>query len=97
MKNISEGKLKALPQAIWIPGSPPSVYQGSPSEMVSAMAAEMGDDVGLREAVDQLCAALAAYRRVVIGLPADVEDDTLARLFVFALLDTGMAKPMAAA
>jgi hypothetical protein len=97
MKDISEGKLRALPQSIWMPGEPPSVYHGSPTEMVASMAAEMGDGVGVREAVDRLCAALAAYRRVVIGLPDDVEDDTLARLFVFALLDTGMAKPMAAA
>jgi hypothetical protein len=61
------------------------------------MAREMGEGVTLREAVDRLCAALAASRRVAIGLPDDVPDDTLARLFVFALLDTGLAKPMAQA
>jgi hypothetical protein len=94
-KNISERRLRALPQSIWMPGAPPSVYRGSPAEMVASMAAEMDPGMGVRETVDRLCAALAAYRRVVIGLPDDVEDDTLARLFVFALLDTGMAKPMA--
>ena len=75
-----------------MPGKPPSVYRGSPEEMVSSMAREMGDGVTLREAVERICAGLAAYRRVVIGLPDDVADDTLARLFVFALLDTGMAR-----
>jgi hypothetical protein len=96
-RDINSEKLRALPQSIWLPGEPPSVYRGSPPEMVASMAAEMGEDITVREAVNRLCAALAAYRRVVIGLPEDVPDDTLARLFVFALLDTGMAKPMAAA
>ncbi len=97
MKAISEGELRDLPQSIWIPareGEAPSVYHGSPAEMVASMAREMGEDMSVRETVDRLCAALAAYRRVVIGLPNDVEDDTYARLFVFALLDTGMARPM---
>jgi hypothetical protein len=76
-------------------GEPPSVYSGSPAEMVASMAAEMGRDVTLREAVRRLCAGLAAYRKVVIGLPEDVSDETLARLFVFALLDTRVARPMA--
>lgn len=97
MKDIDSKHLRALPQSIWLPGEPPSVYRGSPEEMVNAMAREMGEDVTIREAVNRLCAALAAYRRVVIGLPEDVPDDTLARLFVFALLDMGMAKPLAAA
>lgn len=93
--DITSETLRALPIAIWMPGDPPSVYRGSPEEMVASMAAEMGDDVSVREAVNRLCAGLAAYRKVVIGLPEDVTDDTLARLFVFALLDTGMARPMA--
>jgi len=96
-KDISEGKLMALPLAIWMPGEPPSVYHGSPEEMVASMAREMGEDMTVRETVDRLCAALAAYRHVVIGLPEDVEDDTLARLFVFALLDMKLARPLAAA
>jgi hypothetical protein len=97
-RDINSVTLRALPQTIWMPASPgaePSVYHGSPAEMVASMAEEMGDGVGVREAVDRLCAALALYRRVVIGLPEDVTDDRLAQLFVFALLDTGMAKPMA--
>jgi hypothetical protein len=95
MKTLDSVKLRALPQAIWMPGSE-NVYHGSPAEMVASMAAEMGEGVTVREAVNQLCAALAAYRRTVIGLPEDVEDDRLAQLFVFALLDTGLAKPIPA-
>jgi hypothetical protein len=93
-RDINSVTLRALPQAIWMPGKPPSIYHGSPAEMVASMAQEMGDGVGVREAVERLCAALALYRRVVIGLPEDVTDDRLAQLFVFALLDTGMAKPV---
>ncbi len=92
MKELNSETLRALPRSIWMPGEPPSVYHGSPAEMVASMAREMGDDVTVREAVERICAALATYRKVVIGLPEDVPDDTLARLFVFALLDTGMAR-----
>lgn len=94
---IDAKRLGSLPHSIWMPGEPPSVYCGSPKEMVSAMAQEMGLDLSLREAVDRLCAGLAEHRRVVIGLPDDVPEDTLAQLFVCALLDTGMARPVAAA
>jgi hypothetical protein len=91
-KEIDSATLRALPQAIWLPGEPPSVYHGSPAEMVAEMAREMGTNVTVREAVERLCAAIATYQHVVIAIPGDVPDDTLARLFVFALLDTGMAK-----
>jgi hypothetical protein len=87
----------ALPEAIWIPGRSPSVYVGTPFEMVRSMAAEMGEDVTVRDAVELLLHALAENRRLIIGLPANVPVEDLTRLFVTALLDTGLAKTMAAA
>ena len=45
----------------------------------------------------QLCSALAQNRRVGIRIPLDLPDDQLAGLFVYALLDTKLARPMAAA
>lgn len=90
--------LNKLPQAIWCPGGPePSIYRGSPLEMVRQMAGEMGPDIGTHDAVHTLCQALAQYRKVFIGLPGNVPEEVLAGLFVFALLDLRISRPMAAA
>lgn len=87
--------LEALPSAIWAPGcASPSVYSGAPIEMVRQMAAEMGPHVSPEEAIHTLLAALARHRRIVIGLPNDLPEDVLAGLFVFALLDQGVCRPM---
>ena len=86
-----------LPDAIWLPGRSPSVYSGTPLEMVASMATEMGADLSTREAIEHLLAALAENRDVVIGLPAQAADEDLARLFVIALLESGLARTMAAA
>jgi hypothetical protein len=85
-----------LPDAIWIPGHSLAVYGGTPLEMVSAMAVEMGG-LTIPEAVENLLDALAANRGLIIGLPANAPDEDLARLFVTALLDAGFARSMAAA
>lgn len=90
-------KIAALPASIWVPGEEPSIYRGNPMEIVSAMAAELGADISVRDAVKQICMALAQNRNVGIRLPLDLPDEQLAGLFVYALLDTRLAKPMAMA
>jgi hypothetical protein len=62
--------------------------------MVRQMAVEMGPDVSPIEAIGVLLGALAVKRNIVIGLARGVTDETLAGLFVFALLDCGVARPM---
>ncbi len=47
----------------------------------------------LRSQVKYLLDELVKRRALVIGLPANVEDDVLAGLFVYALLDVGIARP----
>lgn len=86
-----------LPDCIWIPGRSPAIYSGMPLEMVTSMALEMKADLTTREAIDTLLEALAENRALVIGLPVDATDEDLARLFITALLDTGLARTMAAA
>jgi hypothetical protein len=95
--NLQE-KIDALPASIWMPGNTePSIYRGTPTEIVTAMAAEIGEGVSIRDAVRQLCSALAEHRHVGIRLPLDLPDEQLAGLFVYALLDTRLARPMASA
>ena len=91
-----------IPNVIWMPtGKEPSVYAGSPTQIVSEMAEEMSEELSerltIREAVDNLTFGLAAGRGVIIGLPPDLPEEDLARLFVRSLLDTGVAQPVLAA
>lgn len=90
--------LSKLPSAIWCPGGPlPAIYRGSPLEMVRQMAEEMGTGIKTFDAVRTLCNALAEHRKVYIGLPGNVSEDILAGLFVFALLDLRISRPMPSA
>ena len=87
---------ESLPNAIWIPAAAePVVYRGDPLEMVRAMADEMGD-LSPRDAIDMLLDALASNHSIRIDLQeaSDLPDEGYAHLFVFALLDTGIAHPL---
>lgn len=87
--------LKKLPDAIWVPGGEaPSVYRGSPLEMVQQMAAEMHPEMTASEAVEVLQDALAKHRRIFIGLPRAVPEEIRAGMFIYALLDLGLSRPM---
>ena len=90
-----------IPDTIWMPaGEEPSVYSGTPVEMVEMMAEEMSENpteaLSIREAVDNLLFGLAANKGVLIGLPPDLPEEDLARLFVQSLLKAGVAKPIVA-
>ena len=93
----SPDTLKQLPDAIWVAGTSkrlPSVYRGEPIEMVRQMAAEMNPNISATDAIRVLVNALAAHRRIFIGLPNNVPDEVLAGLFIYALLDLGVSRPM---
>lgn len=86
-----------IPSALWFKGMGlPTVYQGSPVEMVRAMATEMGPEVTPHDAIDFLCSHLARSRRVYIRVP-DAPVEVRANLFVRYLLATGVALPLASA
>lgn len=86
-----------LPRAISVPAASGDeyfhIYRGTPDEMVAVMAEEMGaKSVG--ETVSDVLAAIALHRKIVIRLPEGLDDEKLATLFVFALLDTKIASPL---
>jgi hypothetical protein len=86
-----------LPRAIWIPATPePAVYRGCPLEMVQAMAAEIEPPMLPRDAIAALLGGLAKNRRIVINLQGveRLNDAKAAQMFVYALLDTGIAHPL---
>jgi Flp pilus assembly protein TadB len=74
----------------------PACYQGTPVEMVDAMAAEMHPGLSPHEAMDQLLQTLTETRRVRIQIPEGTADRR-ATCFVIALLASGIARPMASA
>lgn len=97
--SVSPDALERLPAAIWLPTGKDSlvIYRGSAKEIVRAMASEMGDGITIRQAVKQLTAALTKDRRLAIELPDGLPEDRLARMFIYALLETKLGREMAQA
>jgi len=95
MTPVTPETLKTLPKAIWMQGSR-SVYRGTPVEMVRQMAAEMGPGLTVRSTVDTLLTALYLKRGLLIALPEDAPEEIVAALFVHALLDARVSKPIVA-
>lgn len=64
------------------------------------MARQMADEMGcpsIASMVDEVLGAIAQHRKIVIHLPDGLADDELAEVFVFALLETKIARPVAQA
>jgi hypothetical protein len=95
MTPVTPEALKRLPGAIWMQGSR-SIYRGSPVEMVRQMAAEMGADLSVHTTIDTLLTALYLKRGLLIAIPEDAPEDVVAALFVHALLDAKVSKPIVA-
>jgi hypothetical protein len=94
----SSARLANLPGAIWVPGGPdPTIYRGTPVEMVQQMADEMGPTISTHQAIQTLVGALAEHRRIHIGLPSNVSPEVEAGVFIYALLDLGISKPVPSA
>jgi len=91
--SFSAAHLSLLPESIWIPSPENPIYRGTPSEMIHEMTPISLHGKPLRSKVEFLLGDLAKKRSLVIGLPGNVEDDVLAGLFVYALLDVGVARP----
>jgi hypothetical protein len=87
-----------LPTAIFVAGGREHfhIYRGKPDEMVSLMAQEMGAD-SIPIAIGNVLLTLALHRRILIELPTGLDDRALAAFFVYALLDTKIARPLAQA
>lgn len=89
--------LKTLPRAIWASGGrSPSIYRGSPLEMVRTMASEMVPfDLPSRYVILAILSGLKRNRGIDIRLPNVCNDEEFAALFVYALLDRGICRPIA--
>jgi hypothetical protein len=71
------------------------VYRGSPVEIVRQMVA-IGPHPPpqLRESLQRLTRELATARRILIQLPWDQPEEVLSSLFLHALLQIGIGKPV---
>jgi hypothetical protein len=87
-----------LPPAIWVPQGSYRIYRGTPPEIVREMAiGETEASLTVREALQQLTQGLATARKVVIQLPWAQSDEVLSALFLHALLDLGIGRPVPSA
>lgn len=87
--------LQAIPEAIWMTkGNELYLYRGSPLEIVQTMAAEMGDDVTVYEAVRHILIGLKDKWNITIHLPEGLTDEGLSRIFLYAILDRGVGRAM---
>jgi len=87
-----------LPDAVWISVEKalPAIYRGSPLDMVRAMTREMEPDLCPKDAIHAILGGLSRNRNIHIRLDVTpgMSDETYARLFIFALLDQRIAKPL---
>ena len=90
-----------MPDAIWIAVEKalPAVYRGSPLDMVQAMTREMEPDLCPKDAIHAILGGLSRNRNIHIRLDVtpSMPDEIYARLFIFALLDQRIAKPLPSA
>lgn len=99
LQTLSSEALENLPEAICISSSLKelTIYRGKPLEIVRTMASEMGVGVSPREAIRYLIKGLGENRRISIELPLNLDEDSLSRMFVYALVSTGVGRPLAQA
>lgn len=87
-----------VPRAIWIPGTPMTVYRGTPLDMVRAMSSEMEPgNLSIRETVRAIAVGLEENRGIRLGLPFASSDELLAVVFVHQLLEAGLGRTLAEA
>ena len=60
------------------------------------MGAEMGKQLTVRTTIDTLLTALYLKRGLLIAIPEDAPEEIVAALFVHALLDAKVSKPIVA-
>jgi len=96
VRSVSE-----IPPAIFMPTHSyarlPSCYQGTPLEIVQAMAKEMNPSFGVDDTIDTTLAMLREHGLPITGIPELAPEEVRATMFVVALLMWGVAHPMAQA
>ena len=93
---VEPNALRSLPGVITMAGNPSAIYHGTPVQMVRQMAAEMRPGMTVRQAVATLLTALGRNRGILIAIPEDAPEEIVAALFVHALIDAGVSRPVVA-
>lgn len=76
-----------IPDALWIPSGSYRIYRGTASEMVQQMAAATAPgEISTRQALRLLTRLLSRTKGLLIDLPWNQPDETLAHLFIHGLL-----------
>jgi len=92
VNHFIDGK-QVLPISVWSQFSDFNIYRGTPSEMVLEMIGR-GHQGSVREALEQLVNHVSQTRNIQIQLPWQVPDDEiLANLFIYTLLQAGIVHP----
>ena len=87
-----------LPKALWVPSGSLRIYRGSPVAIVRQMVGKKATDpFEVREALQGLTRELAKARCILIQLPWDQPEEELSSLFLHALLQIQIARPVPAA
>lgn len=84
---------EAIPKSLWVPSSSYRIYRGNPRQIVLEMAQAQGSG-SVRDALKHLVQGMAQSRHLVIQLPWDESEEILSTLFLQALLETGISKPV---
>lgn len=82
-----------LPAAIWVPSSSLAIYRGSPQNIIEEMTVPLGDKP-VREKLHALVEELASARKIIVQLPWNQPDDVLSSLFIHALMQLGLGRPV---
>jgi len=89
---------ESLPNALWVPSGSVRVYRGSPASIVRQMVGRTASDpFPVREALQGLTSELAKARRIQIQLPWDQPEEVVSSLFLHALLQLRIARPVPSA
>jgi hypothetical protein len=82
-----------LPKAIWLPRFGSTVYRGTPSQVVVAIASQGGEPAkSVKAAIRLLVEDLTRSHKARVQVPWEQPEAALAKAFVKALLQSSIAK-----
>ena len=91
---------KTLPTAVWMPvdlREEPKIYRGSPLDILQGLVGADDSDFDVYDAFTQVISSLRNDRNIEISFEQDVQgypDDVLARICIFALLESKVLQEM---
>jgi hypothetical protein len=84
-----------IPRAIWLPRFGSDIYRGTPSQIVVAIASAGGSTPkSVKAAIRHLVEDLTRSHKAKVQVPWEQPEADLAKSFIRALLQSGIAKPV---